>query len=229
MTYADRKKRLNETLKPRQEWWSRVFATPIAHAILHMVADWKYITPNRLTITSLFLTLLTAICISFGARSWLLIAAVVLQVAYVFDCMDGQLARYRGVSTASGSFLDKWSDFVKFPMIILALTIESSHRAHSTLTIVAGLLTLFFICYEPYLRCLAKSELSIEPWDTLTAGNFIQRNLRFFLFEEAQWYLIVSACLLVNAPIWALIILCVSQGIRSFAYTIHVLKEAISS
>lgn len=226
MTYADRKKRLSETFKPRQEWWSRVFATPIANAILHMVADWKFITPNRLTVMSLFLTLVTALCISFGARDWLVVAAVLLQAAYVLDCMDGQLARYRGLSSARGSFLDKWSDFVKFPMIILALTVESSHRGHSTLAIVTGFLTLFFICYEPYLRSLAKSELSIEPRETLMAGDFVQRNLRFFLFEEAQWYLVVSVCLVANIPIWALIVLCITQGIRSLAYTIYALKTA---
>lgn len=203
-----------------------MFATPIANAILHMVADWKFITPNRLTMMSLFLTYVTALCISFGAKDWLLIAAVLLQVAYVLDCMDGQLARYRGLSSSFGSFLDKWSDFIKFPMIILALTVESSHRVQSPLTIVIGFLTLFFICYEPYLRSLVKSELSIEPWETLTAGNFIQRNLRFFLFEEAQWYLVVSVCLVASSPTWALRVLCVTQGIRSFAYTIYVLKRA---
>lgn len=227
MTYDARKKRLEETFKPREEWWSRVLATPVAHAILHLVADWKFITPNRLTLASLFLTIFISVMIIFGTTKEFIISAILLQIAYVFDCMDGQLARYRGVSSQAGSFLDKWTDFVKFPVIILALTLASMKGAHSDTTIVTGFLALFFICYQPYIRYLAKAELSIEPFQTAAGGDFVQRNLRFFLFEEAQWYLIVSVCLLLASPLWALRILCVTQAVISSAYTYKIFRSLV--
>jgi phosphatidylglycerophosphate synthase len=276
MTYAARKKRLEETFRPRQEWWSRVFATPVANAALHLVADWKFITPNRLTLASFFLTLCTAVMITSGSNVSFVYAALVLQVAYVLDCMDGQLARYRGVSSIAGSFLDKWSDFVKFPAIILALTLSSLDGTHPTQAITIGFLTLFFICYQPYLNFLAKSELSSQAKaefsrdnsarffsdnsaqssteinsalstesssesptrssvasesatsQSFNTGRFIRRNLRFFLFEEAQWYLIVSLCLLFSSPFWALKILCATQGLVSLVLTIRIFKISFS-
>ncbi|MDZ4837537.1 MAG: CDP-alcohol phosphatidyltransferase family protein [Candidatus Melainabacteria bacterium] len=226
MTYSERKKRLEETFKPREEWWSRVFATPVANAALHVVADWKFLTPNRLTMASFVLTIMTAGLIVYGAH---IAAAILLQVAYILDCMDGQLARYRGVSSEFGSFLDKWSDFVKFPMIIIALTVASTEHVHSMSSTVTGFLALLFICYQPYLRFLAKSELSIETSKTLAGNDFFHRNMRFFLFEEAQWYLTVSLCLFVDSPLWALRILCLTQGIICCAETYRVFKSANSS
>ena len=59
MRYVERKERLRITFQPREEWWSRVFATPIAQLILTVVADWRWITPNRLTILSFVMTILS--------------------------------------------------------------------------------------------------------------------------------------------------------------------------
>jgi phosphatidylglycerophosphate synthase len=221
-TYLERKQKLRETFKPREEWWSRVFATPLAHGILHVVADVKVLTPNRLTTLSFSLTLLTSLLIVSGMSSALLSAAILLQIAYVFDCMDGQLARYREVSSEWGSFLDKWSDYVKFATVVLALMVEAYSQNASFTVIVMGFLSVFFIGYLPYLKGLSLQELSIGPWAVLSGKNFAERNLRFFLFEEAQLYLIVTICLLFQSSYWALVIICATQGIVAFVQTARV-------
>ena len=106
MGYKERKEQLTKTFKPREEWWSRVFATPIAGLILSGVADWQFITPNRLTVLSFILTILTAVLILSSSPTSLLIAGIVLQLAYIIDCMDGQLARYRQSPSKIGSFFE---------------------------------------------------------------------------------------------------------------------------
>ena len=221
-TYLERKQKLRETFKPREEWWSRVFATPIAHGILHFVADWKVVTPNRLTMLSFLLTGLTSLLILSGMNTSLFTAAALLQLAYVFDCMDGQLARYRKASSRLGSFLDKWSDYVKFPTVVLALTVEAYSRNQSLIVVVIGFLSLFFIGYLPYLKYLSQQELLIGPWVVLSGNNILERNLRFFLFEEAQLYLIVTICLLFQSSYWALVIICATQGVVAFVQTARV-------
>ena len=226
MSYGERKDRLSVTFQPREEWWSRVFATPIAYLILTGVADWRWITPNRLTILSFGMTILCGILILVGDATWLVEAGVVLQVAYVIDSMDGQLARYRGVSSPVGSLLDKWSDFVKFPFVVVALTLNASTQYPTTTPVLLGLAAVFLICYHPYLKLIASQECSIQSWNILSGKGFVQRNLRFFLFEEAQWYLIVSVCLFLNAAMIALVILVVTQGVIALLQTGRVFWSA---
>ncbi|HIG53474.1 MAG TPA: CDP-alcohol phosphatidyltransferase family protein [Candidatus Handelsmanbacteria bacterium] len=219
MAYSERKNRLKATFQPREEWWSRVFATPIAHLILTVVADWHCITPNRLTIFSFGMTILSGILILVDSTTSLILAGIVLQVAYIIDCMDGQLARYRSISSKLGSLLDKWSDFVKFPFVIVALTIQVCNHQPTTIPIILGLVSIFLIGYQPYLKLIAFKECAIEPWNIFSSKDFLQRNLRFFLFEEAQWYLIVSICLLLNKAMLALMILVATQGVIAVLQT----------
>ena len=160
---------------------------------------------------------------------FLVIAAIVLQIAYIIDCMDGQLARYRGVSSRVGSLLDKWSDFVKFPFVVVALTLLAYSQHPTPTPILLGLTTVFLVCYQPYLKLIASQECSIKPWNVLAGKGFAQRNLRFFLFEEAQWYLIVSTCLFLNEAMIALTILVVTQGVIALLQTSRVFWSATHS
>jgi phosphatidylglycerophosphate synthase len=223
MTYQERRQHLRETLKPREEWWSRVFATPVAHGILLVVADWRWITPNRLTLLSLATALVACLLITTGEEAYLLLAGGVIQLSYVLDCMDGQLARYRNASSRLGAFADKWADYVKFPAILLALTINAFHDDPSLTPIVLGFTAVFLVGYLPYLASLASSELGIAPWSVLSSPGFASRNLRFFLFEEAQWYLAVSVCLAFRSSWMALLVIAVSQGAVALVQTVRVI------
>jgi len=223
MGYEERKIQLKKTFKPREEWWSRVFATPIANLVLTGIADWSFITPNRLTILSFILTILSAAIILLGSSKSLFVAGIILQIAYIIDCMDGQLARYRQSVSRIGSFLDKLSDYIKFPVVLLGLTLEAYyHYGSSTTPAILGILSVFFIGYLSYLKSLSLKELSISPWNILSGKGFLQRNLRFFLFEEAQWYLIVSVSLFLSSTMTALIIMALTQGILAIVYTIRI-------
>jgi phosphatidylglycerophosphate synthase len=223
MAYQKRRQHLRETLKPREEWWSRVFATPVAHGILLVAADWRLITPNRLTFLSLVSALVACLLITTGGETNLLMAAAIIQVSYVLDCMDGQLARYRNASSRLGAFADKWSDYVKFPAILLALTIDAFHGDSSLTPVVLGFAAVFLVGYMPYLKSLASSELGIAPWSVWSGRGFASRNLRFFLFEEAQWYLAVSICLVYSSSLAALLIIAISQGAVALVQTVRIM------
>lgn len=223
MGHQERKRHLRETFKPREEWWSRVFATPVAYGALLVVADWRWITPNRLTFLSLATALYACLMIATGEEVSFLIAAAVIQISYILDCMDGQLARYRNTSSRFGAFADKWSDYVKFPAILLALTMAAFHRDPSLTPVVLGFAAVFLVCYLPFQKSLAASELGIAPWSVLSRPDFVSRNLRFFLFEEAQWYLAVSVCLTLQSALAALLVIAVSQAVVAFAQTVRIL------
>ncbi len=223
MGYQERRRHLRETFKPREEWWSRVFATPVAYGILMVVADWRWITPNRLTLLSLATALLACLLITMGEPSKLLIAAGIVQICYILDCMDGQLARYRNASSRWGAFADKWSDYVKFPGLLLALTIDAFRHDPTLTPVVLGLASVFLVGYLPYIKSLASSELGIAPWSIFSKPGFVSRNLRFFLFEEAQWYLAVSVCLAFDSSRAALLVIAISQAAVACAQTVRVM------
>jgi len=221
--------KLKATYKIREEWWSRVFASPVAHYVLCVIGDLKFITPNRLTMSSFLLTMGVALLILKGTSATeMRLAAVLLQVAYIFDCMDGQLARYRNAASELGSFLDKSLDYVKFPFIVFAVTMNAYFQDPTNMTLVLGFLCLFLTCFLPYLKGMVNADFGVESWKVLTGKGFLQRNMRFFLFEEAQWYLVVSACLLFARGEWALWILCFTQSLIAIAQmgrTINILKK----
>jgi len=212
MNLTERKAKLNNSFQKRSEWWSRIFASPIAHHLLIIFGDWEFLTPNKLTIISFLLVLLTAVIIILPLPNAFIFAAILLQIAYVLDCMDGQLARYRGIATPLGGFLDKSLDFIKFPFILLALTLISLNN-NAILVIILGFGSVFFISLGSYLKEMIKNNLGTSLPDILTKDTFFERNMRFFLFEEAQWYFIVSLCLLLQKPILALWTIFFTQGI----------------
>ena len=213
MGYRERKAKLNETYPKRREWWSRVFATPVARTLLLVCADWPALTPNRLTFSSLILTLFSAVLILQGEFGFLVAAGLLLQLAYVLDCMDGQLARYRQTVSKSGAFYDLWSDFVKFPVLLLALSMVAWQRSPSVLPLLLGTGSIFLVTYLPYLKLLEDRDFEIKGWEPFTGSGFASRNMRFFLFEESQWYLMVGACLILNEPLLALVLMAGTQSL----------------
>jgi len=224
--FTKRRKDLKATYKTRKEWWSRVFASPVAHYALCLIGDLKFITPNRLTIGSFLLTIGVALLVL--SESELRLAAVLLQVAYVLDCMDGQLARYRSTTSNLGSFLDKSLDFVKFSFLVFSLTMNAYSQDKTSMTLAIGFLCLFLTCFLPYLKSMLSADFGIGSWNILSGESFVQRNMRFFLFEEAQWYLLISVCLLFGQIEWALWILCFTQSLLAIAQmgrAISILKK----
>ena len=109
-----------ETKKPRDILWNRFVARPLAAVLLVPLSKTR-VTPNQIT----FLSLLTFV----GAMTWLglghgrqsLISAVlILQLSYVLDCTDGQLARLKHLSSPVGAHLDFLMDELKAFMLVAA-------------------------------------------------------------------------------------------------------------
>jgi phosphatidylglycerophosphate synthase len=77
------------------------------------------ITPNQVTLLSL-LTSLIGMATLLLCPGWvgLLSAALVLHLAFVLDCVDGQLARIKGLSSPVGAYLDFLVDEIKAVLLI---------------------------------------------------------------------------------------------------------------
>src|SRR4051812_33735710 len=101
-----------------QDWYPAIVIRPITILVMLVIADWQFLTPNRLT-TVANLVKLVALYLILQPDHWIL-AVIMLQLGILFDHLDGTLARYRGTFTKFGSFYDKVSDILTWNALVLA-------------------------------------------------------------------------------------------------------------
>jgi phosphatidylglycerophosphate synthase len=111
------------------------------------------LSPNQITMSSLAVTLLAAIFIAFGQQTAWVVAALLVQVAFILDCLDGQLARSTGNVTETGRYLDSLTDLVKVFTLISAMTVALLRHREGTLVCALGAAAFFgFVLCEEHLQ-----------------------------------------------------------------------------
>ncbi|KAB8198077.1 hypothetical protein FH608_004810 [Nonomuraea phyllanthi] len=86
------------------------FVDPVACRVALPVANRTKITPNGLTVFSLVLGAVSALCF---ATNHLIAGAVVFYLSFMIDCVDGKIARLKGTGTPFGLWLDYVGDRVR--------------------------------------------------------------------------------------------------------------------
>jgi len=108
------------TKKPKDILWNRLVARPLAAVLLLPLARSR-VTPNQVTFASLGLFVAAAVLlVGWPGHAGLLIAVAVLELSYVLDCVDGQLARLRGTSSPVGAHLDFLMDVLQAFALVAA-------------------------------------------------------------------------------------------------------------
>jgi hypothetical protein len=109
------------SLKPQDLRFNNWACRPLA-AVFVWLLFYVPITPNQITFLSLFVALLADAALLFcPGRTGLGAAALLLYLAFVLDCTDGQLARLRGQTSSVGSYLDFLMDEIKAVALIAAV------------------------------------------------------------------------------------------------------------
>lgn len=101
---------VNATRKRRDSWWTVYFVDPVACRVALLVANRTRITPNALTVFSLVLGMVSAVCF---ATDKLAAGAVMFYLSFMIDCVDGKIARLKGTGTPFGLWLDYVGDRVR--------------------------------------------------------------------------------------------------------------------
>jgi phosphatidylglycerophosphate synthase len=109
------------TRKPKDILWNRFVARPLAAVFLVPLARTQ-VTPNQVTFLTLVIFVAGALMLAMMPSWRALIAAVaVLELSYVLDCVDGQLARLKGLSSPVGAHLDFLMDELKAFILVAAV------------------------------------------------------------------------------------------------------------
>ena len=60
------------------EWWSSIITSPLAIAINYFVVDFKWLTPNKITLISFLTAIVSVLFIITGGTQSFIIAAVLI-------------------------------------------------------------------------------------------------------------------------------------------------------
>src|SRR5215471_13677089 len=130
------------TSKPHDIPWNRFVARPLAAVVLVPLARTS-VTPNQITLVTLLVfaagSVMLALRASWSALVW---GAVILELSYVLDCVDGQLARWKGTSSPVGAHLDFLMDELKAFLLVAAVGVRLWRGSHDPRWLLEGLLAL---------------------------------------------------------------------------------------
>lgn len=132
--------------------WADLFFPSIANRILPFVSGIKWITPNIVTLFSFFLYVLGCLFIFIDVPNHLIYTAILLPVAYIGDCLDGQLARTKKLSSEIGNYLDKVVDVLKIYIITISLAYSAYLTTGDVTYIFLGFTACFFFNFRYYLK-----------------------------------------------------------------------------
>lgn len=213
-----------DTKNKNDEWWSSFVTSPLAVLANLAVVDFKWLSPNIITLFSFIVALIATYFIIIGDQISFYIAAVLIHLSHVLDCMDGQMARYRGSSSRSGGFFDKVTDQIQvivwFGAIgyaaflqtgeILPIFLAFTGVSFYSLRGYTKYVTIYtFMSHDmEYLKKSFEEVSSIEKNYKGTAGLghgfaanfkwFIRQQRKFFSFDEGVFIFILSAALIFN-------------------------------
>jgi phosphatidylglycerophosphate synthase len=137
---------LQRALKPVDSWWTVIAVDPVAMRVLPPLLRRPWVTPNGITACAF---VVGAISVGLFATGQLVAGALVYELRFFLDCLDGKLARVRRTSSSFGAAFDRLADALTVPAAYAALgwTLATQGTwSHTFVLAVAFMATLVTVC-----------------------------------------------------------------------------------
>jgi phosphatidylglycerophosphate synthase len=128
-----------------EHWAGRLYMRRISYFATWVFARLGW-SPNAVTLAFIACGIAAGIVIAFGGLATAIAGAVLIQLYLLFDCSDGELARWSGRTSATGVYLDGIGHYLGEAALLTGLGIRA--QGHFTLTggfvsagLAAGLLS----------------------------------------------------------------------------------------
>jgi phosphatidylglycerophosphate synthase len=99
--------------KKRDYWWTVFAVDPVAVPLARWLASRRRMSADQATLLSVALAAPVGVAYASGARAGLVAGAALFYLAFLFDCVDGKLARALGTTSPRGETLDEIADAVR--------------------------------------------------------------------------------------------------------------------
>lgn len=194
-----------EKVLPLKSWWATVAVLPLVRPIIALVVNYTSITPNAITITSIFFRVATMLAFATTTQEGYIIGAVTYYFAYLLDCIDGAVARLRKMSSEFGRLLDHFGDLVGDFLILSVLAYTNGMLF--TPMIIAMLYMHLADCYISFLSgtiCRAGTPRSSSFAPIIYFNSYrdwwFNRNFKSFFSFPDYTALIFVVFPLINRP-----------------------------
>jgi hypothetical protein len=132
---------LEEVKKARRitSWWI-VLLDPFASRVGWCIANFTNLRPNTITILGGTIAFTSAVLMF---NNYLIIGAILFEIFYIFDMVDGRIARLKDLSSKGGKCLDYLMDRVVIFSLTLALVLNSLNTPPFTGIVFLGFIFAF--------------------------------------------------------------------------------------
>jgi len=227
--------RLWETKNKDDEWWSSFITSPLAIVGNYIVVDVKWLTPNIITLFSFIIAIIAALFIIVGGTMNFIIAAGLIHLSHVLDCMDGQMARYRKTTSPSGAYFDKLTDQIQITLWFGSIGYAAYVQSQDILPVFLAFIGVAFYSLRgyvkytaiftemsldsAYLQNIAKEKTVGKKPEVAGLGFSFIENLRWFIheqrkilsFDEGVFIFMLSLSLVFNILTPMLLVFALSQ------------------
>lgn len=196
--FSNARRIYRESLKPADSLFNLYIARPPAAVIVAALAKTR-VTPNQVTIISMLIQIAAA-AVLIGVPGWvgLLIGVAGIELSYVFDCVDGQLARVTGRSSAVGGLFDFLMDELKAYVLIGALAARwHLHDGGGLTPLFVGLGTLIVVASALALTKFTRTAEYAEATGTERVANGTAAGSR----KGPLWPVMMVARLISQYPV----------------------------
>jgi phosphatidylglycerophosphate synthase len=197
-SYDEDRARLEAAVKANDGFFTTFFVSPYSKYVVRFAARHGW-TPNAVTLVSFAIGLAAAASFAAGMRWASILGAILLQVSFTADCVDGQLARYTKRFSSLGGWLDSVLDRTKEHLVYagLALGAARGYDEDVWLLAAAALALLTFRHMSDFGFAAARGGAS--PEETRRTGWRVWA-ARFVGFPIGERFLLISLTASIATP-----------------------------
>ena len=119
-----------------EHWFGRLYGRKLSPYATWVFARLGW-SPNAVTLAFVACGIAAGVVIAFGGLATAVIGAVLIQLYLIFDCSDGELARWSGRTSVAGVYLDGMGHYFGEAALLAGL----GFRAQGQLTVAGGYVT----------------------------------------------------------------------------------------
>ena len=158
-----------------------LFASHVAGPIAFRIVEWTIatpVTPNQVTALSFLAIAGAAFAAARGSFAANLLAVVLIQISFVLDMVDGQLARARGTGSAYGALLDELSDRIGETLLYAGVAVGAAAADGGTWPLAYAAIALVLLRHVADLTLLVRFGVDAAGERDLHRDGWITRSLR---------------------------------------------------
>ncbi len=104
-----------------KSWWASLVILPMARRLILFFANYTELSPNFFTSISMIFRITAAVLFATAKYPFMAAGAILFQLGYLADCIDGSLARLTGKTSTFGRYFDHMSDLCGGVLMLAAL------------------------------------------------------------------------------------------------------------